>query len=86
MGRGINKAVIVGTLGRDPEVRYSAKGNAVVNLSVATTMWNNRSFWKDREPPADHTLRPSPHHLVTLMNAEDERGGGAWMLYGLPGP
>ena len=44
MTRGINKAVIVGTLGRDPEIRYSSKGNAVVNLSVAT----NES-WKDRE-------------------------------------
>jgi|GEM_PF-2103060 len=27
MGRGINKAVIVGTLGRDPEIRYSSSGN-----------------------------------------------------------
>jgi single-strand DNA-binding protein len=44
MARGINKAVIVGTLGRDPEIRYSSKGNAVVNLSVATN-----EAWKDRE-------------------------------------
>jgi len=44
MGKGINKAVIVGTLGRDPEIRYSSSGSAVVNLSVAT----NES-WKDRE-------------------------------------
>ena len=44
MGRGINKAVIVGTLGRDPEIRYSARGNAVVNISVATN-----EQWKDRE-------------------------------------
>jgi single-strand DNA-binding protein len=44
MTRGINKAVIVGTLGRDPEIRYSSKGNAVVNLSVATN-----EAWKDRE-------------------------------------
>ena len=44
MGRGINKAVIVGTLGKDPEIRYTANGNAVVNISVAT----NES-WKDRE-------------------------------------
>ena len=44
MGRGINKAVIVGTLGKDPEIRYAANGNAVVNISVAT----NES-WKDRE-------------------------------------
>lgn len=44
MGRGINKAVIVGTLGRDPEIRYSSNGNAVVNISVATN-----EAWKDRE-------------------------------------
>jgi single-strand DNA-binding protein len=44
MARGINKAVIVGTLGKDPEIRYSTKGNAVVNLSVATN-----ETWKDRE-------------------------------------
>ena len=44
MTRGINKAVIVGTLGKDPEIRYSSKGNAVVNLSVATN-----EAWKDRE-------------------------------------
>ena len=44
MARGVNKAVIVGTLGRDPEIRYSAKGNAVVSISVATN-----ETWKDRE-------------------------------------
>ena len=44
MGRGINKAVIVGTLGKDPEIKYAQNGNAVVNISVAT----NES-WKDRQ-------------------------------------
>jgi single-strand DNA-binding protein len=44
MGRGINKAVIVGTLGKDPEIKYASNGNAVVNISVAT----NES-WKDRQ-------------------------------------
>ena len=44
MGRGVNKAVILGTLGKDPEIRYAGNGNAVVNISVAT----NES-WKDRE-------------------------------------
>jgi single-strand DNA-binding protein len=36
MGRGVNKAIIVGTLGRDPEMRYMPNGNAVVNMSLAT--------------------------------------------------
>ncbi len=42
--RGINKAIIVGTLGQDPDVRYTASGSPVVNVSVAT----NES-WKDKQ-------------------------------------
>ena len=41
---GVNKAIIVGTLGQDPETRYTANGSAVVNLSVAT----NES-WKGKD-------------------------------------
>ncbi len=44
MGRGINKAVIVGTLGKDPEIKYAPNGDAVVNISVATN-----EYWKDRQ-------------------------------------
>ena len=44
MGRGINKAVIVGHLGADPEIRYATNGNAVASVRVAT----NES-WKHRE-------------------------------------
>ncbi len=44
MARGVNKAIIVGTLGQDPEVRYTANGSAVANLSVATN-----ENWKDRQ-------------------------------------
>lgn len=43
MARGINKAIIVGTLGKDPEIRYTQGGNAIANISVAT----NES-WKDK--------------------------------------
>ena len=44
MARGINKAIIVGNLGRDPEVRYTANGNAIANIAVATT-----ESWKDKQ-------------------------------------
>ena len=44
MARGINKAIIVGNLGRDPEVRYTANGNAISNITVATT-----ESWKDKQ-------------------------------------
>ena len=44
MARGINKAIIVGNLGNDPEVRYAQNGNAVTMISVATS-----ESWKDKD-------------------------------------
>jgi len=39
----INKVILIGNLGRDPEVRYTPNGNAVCNVSVATTRtWKNK--------------------------------------------
>lgn len=42
--RGVNKAILVGTLGQDPEVKYLPNGNAVTNLSLATS-----EEWKDKQ-------------------------------------
>src|SRR5262245_15924668 len=56
-----------------------------INISAVFTMWNKRNLWAGAALPTD-PVRISPHHLVTLMNAEDERGGGAWMLNGLRKP
>ena len=36
MSRGVNKVILIGNLGQDPDVRYTPNGNAVVNLSLAT--------------------------------------------------
>lgn len=44
MARGINKVILVGHLGADPEVKYMPSGSAVTNLSVATT-----ESWKDKQ-------------------------------------
>jgi single-strand DNA-binding protein len=44
MARGINKVILVGNLGNDPDVRYTAGGAAVSNVSIATS-----ESWKDRE-------------------------------------
>lgn len=49
----VNKAILIGNLGKDPEVRYSQGGTAVCNLSVATThrvkdqsgQWNEQTEW-----------------------------------------
>jgi single-strand DNA-binding protein len=44
MARGVNKVIIVGNLGQDPEVKYTANGSAVVNIGVAT-----KDSWKDKQ-------------------------------------
>ena len=44
MARGINKVILVGNLGADPETRYMPSGSAVTNLSVATS-----ETWKDKQ-------------------------------------
>jgi len=55
--RGINKATIVGTLGRDPEVKYSANGNPIANLSVATSeQWNDRNSGERQEKTEWHRV------------------------------
>ena len=42
--RGVNKVIIVGNLGADPEIRYLPSGSAVANISIATNM-----SWKDKQ-------------------------------------
>ena len=44
MAKGVNKAIILGSLGNDPEMRYTADGKAIANLSVATN-----EQWKDKQ-------------------------------------
>ena len=55
--KGINKAIIVGTLGRDPDVRYAANGSAVCNLSVATS-----ESWRDK-----NTGQPDGKYIWQMM-------------------
>jgi len=44
MARGVNKAIILGSLGQDPDIRYTASGAAVANITIATN-----EQWKDKE-------------------------------------
>lgn len=54
---GINKAILIGNLGRDPEMRYTQDGNPVCNFSIATTMnWKDRSTGEKREKTEWHRI------------------------------
>ncbi len=57
-GRGINKVILIGNLGNDPEVRYTPSGTAVANVTIAT----NES-WKDRNT-GERQERTEWHRVV----------------------
>jgi hypothetical protein len=57
-----------------------------INVIVLTTMWNKRNLWEGKPFPAGGIVQASADHLITILNAEDERGGGAWMLHDLRQP
>lgn len=60
MARGINKVIVVGNLGADPDVRYSANGNAVTKIRVATS-----EQWKDKQ--TGETQERTEWHRITAF-------------------
>ena len=55
---GVNKAIIVGNLGRDPEIRYSANGNAVASISIATSeRWKDKNTGEKQEKTEWHRVK-----------------------------
>lgn len=53
----LNKAMLIGRLGRDPEIRYTPDGSAVANFSIATTLsWNDRNSGEKREITEWHRI------------------------------
>jgi len=61
MAGSVNKVILVGNLGRDPEVRYAQSGSKIVNLSVATS-----ESWKDRE--SGERREKTEWHRVVIFN------------------
>jgi len=54
---GVNKAILIGNLGRDPELRYTQNGQAVVNFTLATTEnWSDRSTGEKQERTEWHRI------------------------------
>ena len=58
MARGINKVILIGNLGSDPEIRYMPSGSAVANVSLATS-----DYWKDKET-GEQRERTEWHRVV----------------------
>ncbi|WP_324317848.1 single-stranded DNA-binding protein [Povalibacter sp.] len=57
MARGINKVILVGNLGKDPEVRYMPSGKAVTSFSIATSeSWTDKSTGDKQERTEWHNI------------------------------
>jgi len=66
--RGVNKVIIVGNLGADPELRYTPSGSAVANISIATSeQWTDKNTGQKQER--------TEWHRVTLFNRLGEIAG-----------
>ena len=61
MAGSVNKVILVGNLGRDPEVRHTQDGNPIVNLSIATS-----ETWKDRN--SGERRERTEWHRVVIFN------------------
>ena len=57
MARGINKVILIGNVGQDPETRYMPNGKAVTNLRVATSeSWKDKQTGEQREQTEWHSI------------------------------
>lgn len=68
MSRGINKVILVGNLGQDPDTRYMPNGKAVTNIRIATS-----EQWKDRE--SGDQKEKTEWHTVVLFDKLGEIAG-----------
>lgn len=68
MARGVNKVILVGNLGGDPEVRYMPNGNAVTNVTIATS-----ENWKDKQ--TGEQQERTEWHRVVFFNRLAEIAG-----------
>ncbi|MCT8987966.1 single-stranded DNA-binding protein [Shewanella sp. KJ10-1] len=65
--RGVNKVILVGNLGKDPEVRYMPNGNAVANFTIATS-----ESWKDQQGQVQE--RTEWHNIVMYRRLAEIAG------------
>lgn len=68
MARGVNKVILVGNCGQDPETKYTASGTAITNVSLATS-----DVWKDKQ--SGQQQERTEWHRVVFFNRLAEIAG-----------
>ena len=76
MAGSVNKVILVGNLGRDPEVRHTQDGSKIVHLSVATSeRWRDRSSGENRERTEWHRVVIFNERLGEVADQQAAMGG-----------
>lgn len=68
MARGVNKVILVGNLGADPETRYTANGAAITNIRIATS-----ESWTDKQ--TNEKVERTEWHMITFFGKLAEIAG-----------
>ena len=80
MAGTVNKVIILGNLGRDPEVRYAQNGNKFVNMSVATSdRWKDRQTGEQRERTEWHRVVIFNERLVDVAERYLRKGSTVYL-------
>ena len=80
MAGSVNKVILVGNLGRDPEVRRSNDGNKIVNMSVATSeTWNDRASGERKEKTEWHRVVIFDERLADVAEKYLKKGSKVYV-------
>ncbi len=80
MSGSVNKVILVGNLGRDPEVRYAQSGSKIVNMSVATSeSWKDRQTGERREKTEWHRVVIFDEKLADIAEQYIKKGSKVYL-------
>jgi len=80
MAGSVNKVILIGNLGRDPEVRFSQDGKKIVNLSIATSeSWKDKNSGERREKTEWHRVVVFNNHLADVAEKFLRKGSKVYI-------
>lgn len=80
MSGSVNKVVLIGNLGRDPEVRYSPDGSKIVSMSIATSeVWRDRTTGEKRDRTEWHRVVIFNDRLAEVAEKYVKKGSKVYL-------
>ena len=80
MAGSINKVILIGNLGRDPEIRYSQSGNKIANFSIATSEnWKDKQTGERREKTEWHRIVIFNEGLANIVEKYIKKGSKVYI-------